>query len=340
LHQQQRYSQQPQPIKPEQQQQQGPDSRTATASAKSASTANGNGGTNSSSSSSSANGGSSSSSANGSGSGTGPPAPADKAGPGAPGYKRKVVYTGATTAAQHNMRTAAAAAALQQLQQQQREALEQPELPPAHLSKQQREALEQPELPPAHLSKQQGPEKLSTPQKPQHQQQQWRREAPAYQDPASGSSSSSSKLQQDTEQLKEQHWEQGHKHYTEAQQMQWQVQANYQKQPPQQQQYKVVQYSRGTSLLLALSVQPSGDYSLQKTKEPASAADLAAFGRTKPAKDGAAAAAKAAKELPLLVRPFHPYFLRVKKMLQATFLPSGYPTSVGSNYLEYTLWQV
>jgi hypothetical protein len=44
--------------------------------------------------------------------------------------------------------------------------------------------------------------------------------------------------------------------------------------------------------------------------------------------------------VPLLLRPFHPYYVRVKKMLQATFLPSGYPTSVGSNYLQYTLWQV
>lgn len=110
--------------------------------------------------------------------------------------------------------------------------------------------------------------------------------------------------------------------------------------PQQQQQYKVVQYSRGTSLLLALSTDDGGGYVLQKTNGPASAADLAAFGRTKPAKDGAAAAPKPVKEVPLLLRPFQRYLERVKKVLQATFLPSGYPTSVGSNYLEYTLWQV
>jgi len=126
----------------------------------------------------------------------------------------------------------------------------------------------------------------------------------------------------------------------QQQQQQWQQAANYQKNPPQQQQYKIVQYSRGNSLLLALSSEPSGEYTLAKTKGPASAADLAAFGRTKPSKDGAAAAAKAAKEVPLLLRPFHSYYLHIKKVLQATFLPSGYPASVGSNYLQYTLWQV
>eukprot|EP00775_Hariotina_reticulata_P009254 gene9254-9420_t len=45
--------------------------------------------------------------------------------------------------------------------------------------------------------------------------------------------------------------------------------------------------------------------------------------------------ATSAAETSLLLRPFH----RVKKVLQATFLPAGYPTSVGSNYLQYTLWQ-
>lgn len=139
----------------------------------------------------------------------------------------------------------------------------------------------------------------------------------------------------------EQLWEQEHKHYSREQQQQWKSQEkNYQKQPPQQQQYKITQYSKGVSTMLSLSAQPSGDYSLVKTKGPASAADLAAFGRTKAPKDGAAAAAKAAKEVPLLLRPLHPYYLRVKKSVQATFLPSGYPTSVGSNYLQYTLWQV
>jgi hypothetical protein len=139
----------------------------------------------------------------------------------------------------------------------------------------------------------------------------------------------------------EQQWEQESKHYSKEQQWQWQAQStNFQRQPPQQQQYKLVQYSKGNSLTLALAAQPDGQYTLEKTKGVASAADLAAFGRRKQAKDGAAKAAKAAKEVPLLLRPFHPYYVRVKKMLQATFLPSGYPTSVGSNYLQYTLWQV
>lgn len=30
---------------------------------------------------------------------------------------------------------------------------------------------------------------------------------------------------------------------------------------------------------------------------------------------------------------------RAKKQLQSFFLPSGYPSSVGSNYMQYTLWQ-
>lgn len=166
--------------------------------------------------------------------------------------------------------------------------------------------------------------------------------------PASTTRSSSAQLPAEQQPLQElvdqppslQSWEQESKHYTAAQQQQWQSQANYQKQPPQQQQYKIVQYSKGNSLTLALSAQQSGDYTLQKTKGVASAADLAAFRRTKPAKDGAAAAAKAAKEVPLLLRPLHPYYIGLKKSLQATFLPSGYPTSVGSNYLQYTLWQV
>lgn len=37
----------------------------------------------------------------------------------------------------------------------------------------------------------------------------------------------------------------------------------------------------------------------------------------------------------MLLRPVK----KVKKVLQATFLPAGYPKSVGSNYLQYTLWQ-
>lgn len=146
--------------------------------------------------------------------------------------------------------------------------------------------------------------------------------------------------QQHTPQLEQLEPGQQQQPSSQQQQQQWQQEVNYQKNPPQQQQYKIVQYSRGNSLLLALSSEPSGEYTLAKTKGPASAADLAAFGRTKPPKDGAAAAAKAAKEVPLLLRPFHSYYLHIKKVFQATFLPSGYPASVGSNYLQYTLWQV
>jgi hypothetical protein len=257
---------------------------------------------------------SSSSSSNGSSSTNGgggapkkdPPHPAGSS----QGRARKVVYMGATTAADLSRRSTVAASAQQlDLNSKQHKQQQQPEV---------QQLLQQ--TPPA-------PQLTSS----------------------NGGSSSSSRVSGSspqsgapaTQPQPEQRWQQEHKHYSREQQQQWKAQEkNYQKQPPQQQQYKIVQYSKGVSTLLSLSAQPSGDYSLAKTKGPASAADLAAFGRTKAPKDGAAAAAKAAKEVPLLLRPLHPYYLRVKKSVQATFLPSGYPTSVGSNYLQYTLWQV
>jgi hypothetical protein len=228
-------------------------------------------------------------------------------------------YTGATTAADHHRR--GTTAAVQQLDP----------LP----VKQQQVQQQEPQQAPPPPQQQQQPDVLQVPQ------QLGQRQEPA-------PKASSKQLR---EQLREQQWEVEYKHHRsqqpqhQLQQQQQQLagsQKHVQQQPASQQPqgYKIVQYSRGNSLMLSLSTEPGGEYSLTKTKGPASAADLAAFRRTKPAKDGAAAAAKAAKEVPLLLRPFQQYFLRVKKVLQATFLPSGYPTSVGSNYLEYTLWQV
>jgi hypothetical protein len=120
--------------------------------------------------------------------------------------------------------------------------------------------------------------------------------------------------------------------------------------PPQQ--YKLVQYSRGNSTLLSIGQAGEGEYRLSMVKGPASAADLAALGQRKPGKElkdgqqaapGAGPGAKgesAAQQAPWLLRPLLAQWQRVKKVMTATFLPAGYPTSVGSNYLEYTIWQV
>jgi hypothetical protein len=126
-------------------------------------------------------------------------------------------------------------------------------------------------------------------------------------------------------------WIGGRKH--QQAQLQGQGGASSSSSSKSQAQYKIIQYSKGNQTTLTVAGDTEGDYALQKFKGAATPDQIAAFSTRQ--QKGAQKAAASAAETSLLLRPFH----RVKKVLQATFLPAGYPTSVGSNYLQYTLWQ-
>ncbi|KAF6259213.1 vitamin B6 photo-protection and homoeostasis-domain-containing protein [Scenedesmus sp. NREL 46B-D3] len=83
---------------------------------------------------------------------------------------------------------------------------------------------------------------------------------------------------------------------------------------------------------------PDG-YTLQRTKGAASSQEFVATKRPSAGGGGSGSVPQQAPAtsplMALLQRPLR----RVRKTLQATFLPAGYPTSVGSNYMSYTLWQ-
>lgn len=92
-------------------------------------------------------------------------------------------------------------------------------------------------------------------------------------------------------------------------------------------QYRIVQYSKGNQTTLSVSGATADEYTLNRRKETERSPET-----TSSKKPGTGATAVGAQ---LLLHPVK----KVKKVLQATFLAAGYPTSVGSNYLQYTLWQ-
>jgi hypothetical protein len=231
-------------------------------------------------------------------------------------------YTGGPTGAQHKSRRWSAAMTQQQLQQQ----LQQQQL-------QQQQAQQLLQLKQKHASQADAGAVEQTPwQRQQQQAQQQLRQMQASQTADAGGAEQTPWQRQQQQQQQGGNQQQPHAHSM--------MQA-----PPGQ--YKIVQYSPGTSMLLSIENDDGGGYSLSKVKGPASAADLAAFGARKPQGNEQQQQGQAQgkgkpprEQLPLLLRPFARQLQHVKKALTATFLPAGYPTSVGSKYLEYTLWQV
>lgn len=94
-------------------------------------------------------------------------------------------------------------------------------------------------------------------------------------------------------------------------------------------QYRIVQYSRGNQTTLAVTGSNSTveQYQLHHKKEPEKVQES-----TSSKKHSTRSASIGSQ---LFLRPLK----RVRKILTAFCLPSGYPSSVGSNYLQYTLWQ-
>jgi len=91
---------------------------------------------------------------------------------------------------------------------------------------------------------------------------------------------------------------------------------------------------RGHEVTLEVLGDPE-EYKLERSKRATTAADYLPNKR-KPSKQSPAASPPQAPASPSFISA---YLFRTKRQLQAFFLPSGYPDSVGSNYLQYTLWQ-
>ncbi|WIA40997.1 hypothetical protein OEZ86_004639 [Tetradesmus obliquus] len=94
--------------------------------------------------------------------------------------------------------------------------------------------------------------------------------------------------------------------------------------------------SGNQTTLLVTGDSPDG-YQLQRTKGAANSAEFVA--KRPSAGDSSSSVQQQPPPQSLLLSLLQRPVRRVRKTLQATFLPAGYPTSVGSNYLSYTLWQ-
>ena len=103
---------------------------------------------------------------------------------------------------------------------------------------------------------------------------------------------------------------------------------------PSKHEIKITQYVRGHEVTLEVLGDPE-EYKLERSKRATTAADYLPNKR-KPSKQSPAASPPQATASPSFISA---YLFRTKRQLQAFFLPSGYPDSVGSNYLQYTLWQ-
>eukprot|EP00877_Chromochloris_zofingiensis_P009142 jgi/Chrzof1/4481/Cz14g14240.t1 len=96
------------------------------------------------------------------------------------------------------------------------------------------------------------------------------------------------------------------------------------------QECQVVQYVRGTDITLSVKGKGPAEFALERSERPA------AHKETTPArKDSATTSPSTTHDSNFIVAAVR----RAKKQLQSFFLPSGYPSSVGSNYMQYTLWQ-
>ncbi len=109
--------------------------------------------------------------------------------------------------------------------------------------------------------------------------------------------------------------------------------------PPPSQRCKVTQYVRGTDITLRVTGLKASDFAMEKRRKPAVGSDGHTSKRT-----GRNGVHEHQQALAAAARDRDASFIthlgrRAKKQLQATFLPAGYPDSVGRNYLQYTAWQ-
>jgi hypothetical protein len=106
--------------------------------------------------------------------------------------------------------------------------------------------------------------------------------------------------------------------------------APYRQTPNPNTKVRVTQYVRGSEVILTVTGPSPENCTLERQKRARWSHDQQVAAKYKPGggeERGAAAQLAAA------------YWGRATRQVQAFFLPTGYPNSVGGNYIQYTMWQ-